>query len=79
MEAVTPNFINTLIQDPAIIFRFGFAVFAVLYFIFTLVVIRQVNLMTQTVVTEGGFLLRLASYIYAVLGLGVLVFFILFL
>ena len=74
-----PNIIQTLINDPAIIFRFGFIIFSLLYFVFTLIVIRQVNLMTRTVVTEGGPALRVLSFIYALLALIVVVIFVILL
>jgi hypothetical protein len=60
------------------IFKFGFIVFAVLYFIFSLIVLRQINLMTRTIVTEGGPILRILGIAYAVLSLGVLIYFIAF-
>lgn len=54
-------------------FEFGFIAFAVVYFIFTLIVLRQVNLMTSTVKTEGGGILKGLAILYCGLALGVVV------
>lgn len=48
-------------------------ILAVLHFVFTLFVVRQVQLMTDTVMTEVSPLLRAMSIIYAGLGLGIVV------
>lgn len=77
MEAIpqasaNPIFIN-LISG---VFEIGFLIFGILYFIFTLIVLRQVNLMTATVRTEGGGLLKAVAILYAGLALGVIVLFI---
>lgn len=66
--------INTLMY----LFDFGFGVFALLYFIFSLIVIRQVFSMTQTVATEAGFALRFLSFLHAGVALLVMVLFIAF-
>lgn len=55
------------------LFDFGFGVFALLYFIFSLIVIRQVFSMTQTVATEAGFVLRFLAFLHAGLALLVMV------
>lgn len=57
-------------------FEIGFLAFGVVYFIFTLIVLRQVNLMTATVKTEGGGILKGLAILYAGLALGVIVLFI---
>lgn len=57
-------------------FDIGFLAFGVVYFIFTLIVLRQVNLMTSTVKTEGGGALKAIAILYAGLALGVIVLFI---
>lgn len=67
---------GTLTGGLVLFFKIGFIVLAILYFIFSLIVIRQVALMSQTVITEGGFVLRAISIIHAGLALGVVVFFI---
>lgn len=61
--------------DLIFIFKLLFLIAAVLYFIFTLIVIRQVVLMTQTVFTSTGGILRVISIILALIALGVVVLF----
>lgn len=51
-------------------------VLAVLYFIFSLITLRQVNLMTETLITETAGLLRAFAIIHAGLALGVIILFI---
>ena len=81
MEAL-PSATTTAGSSPLIInvisgaFEIGFLLFGIIYFIFTLIVLRQVNLMTQTVRTEGGGLLKAIAILYAGLALGVIVLFI---
>ena len=81
MEAVTfaspiasanPIFLNIISGA----FEIGFLAFGVIYFIFTLIVLRQVNLMTSTIKTEGGGFLKALAILYAGLALGVIVLFI---
>ncbi len=72
------SLLNQLFSNFAPIFKLGFIAFAVLHFIFTLIVMRQVNLMTTTIITEGGPILRVLSITYSVLALIVLVYFIAF-
>ena len=57
-------------------FEFGFLAFAVVYFIFTLIVLRQVNLMTATIKTEGGGIIKALAILFAGFSLGVIVLFI---
>lgn len=68
-----------LISGTIGLFKIGFVAFAVLYFIFSLIVIRQVALMTETVMTEGAPILRILSILHAGLALGIIVLFIGFL
>ncbi len=70
--AVNPIF-QTLVSKA---FEIGFIAFGVVYFIFTLIVLRQVNLMTSTIKTEGGRLLKALAILYAGLALGVIVLFV---
>lgn len=58
------------------VFEIGFLVFGVVYFLFTLILLRQVSLMTSTVKTEGGGILKALAILYAGLALGVIVLFI---
>jgi hypothetical protein len=78
MIPTTVPLLTMLFNNFAPIFKFGFIIFAVLHFIFTLIVLRQINLMTQTIMTEGGPILRVLGIIYTVFALLVLVYFIVF-
>lgn len=60
----------------ATIFDFGYAVFAFVYFIFSLMVIRQVYSMTDTVVTEARGLIRFIAFVHSGLALFILAVFI---
>lgn len=51
-------------------------VISVLYFIFTLIVIRQVRLMTETVITDVAPSLRALSIFYGLISLGVVILFV---
>lgn len=64
-----PLFVNIVSKA----FDFGFLAFAVVYFIFTLIVLRQVNLMTATIKTEGGGILKALAILYCGFSLGVIV------
>ena len=68
---------NLFITNTTFIFKIGFVVFASLYFIFSLIVIRQVSLMTQTVRTQAAPILKLISILFALFALGMVVFFLL--
>lgn len=74
------NLMTELFNNPFILFAFkiGFTITAILYFIFTLIVIGQVRMMTETVNTEAGSLLRFFSIIHAGIALGLIVLFIAF-
>lgn len=54
------------------IIRIGIIILAGLYFIFSLIVVRQVNLMTETLITEVSPLLRAFAIIHAGLALGII-------
>jgi len=74
MEAVpvastNPLFLNIVSGA----FDIGFLAFGIVYFIFTLIVLRQVNLMTGTIKTEGGGILKAMAILYCGLSLGVIV------
>ncbi|MBI2022453.1 hypothetical protein HYS97_01205 [Candidatus Daviesbacteria bacterium] len=60
----------------SLVFKVGFVAFALLYFIFSLIVIRQVNIMTEAVATEGAPVLKALAIIHTGLALGVLILFI---
>lgn len=81
MIANTPaNGLFGLISTQTLIYLFdlGFGIFALLYFMFSLIVIRQVFSMTQTVATEAGFALRFLAFLHSGLALLVVVLFIAF-
>ena len=72
--------LNQLFTNPFILnaFKLGFVLLAILYFIFSLIVIGQIRLMTETVTTEAGSLLRFFSILHAGIALGIIVLFIAF-
>lgn len=69
---------QTVIGQSIIFFKIGFALFAAVYFIFSLIIIRQVNLMTTTVKTQSAGILKILSYLFCLLALGILVYFVAF-
>lgn len=74
---VTGVDINSLFsQGIPFVFKIGFILFVALYFIFSLVVIRQVNSMSETIKTEGSVILKTLSIFHALLALGAVVLFI---
>lgn len=70
------TFILTNIFNLEFIFKIGFILFSVVYFIFSLIVIRQIFLMTDTLITEVSPILRAIAILHALLALAVVVFFI---
>lgn len=78
MTPDTTPLLTLLFNNFAPVFKFGFIIFAALHFIFTLIVLRQINLMTRTIITEGGPILRILGIIYAVFALLVLLYFVIF-
>lgn len=73
MQAATgPLFLN----DAWFLIKLGYLIFTILYFIFSLIVVRQVNLMTETVITEAAGLLKVLAILNALLALGLVVYFI---
>lgn len=67
------------ISGITLVFKIGFLIFSVIYFLFSLIVIRQVNLMAETVITEGSIILKVIALLHALLALGVIVLFVLIL
>lgn len=59
--------------------RAGILSLAVAYFFFSLIVVRQVNMMTETVITEAGSVLRALAILHAGVALGAIILFIGFL
>ena len=58
------------------ILKVGIIIMATFYFIFSLIVLRQVNLMTETIITEASGFLRALSIVHAGLALGIIILFI---
>lgn len=54
------------------IFAIGLVVAAGAYFTFSLIVLKQVNQMSATVVTEGGSILKMLAWIHSAAALGVI-------
>ena len=75
---VDSNLLAQLLNNTFILsaFKIGFIITSILYFIFALIVIGQIRLMTETVTTEAGALLRFLSIIHAGIALGLIVLFI---
>lgn len=59
-----------------VIAKAGMTILVALYFVFSLVVIRQINFMTEIFITETAPLLRAFSIIHAGLALGIILLFI---
>ncbi|MDD2822577.1 MAG: hypothetical protein PHQ59_00715 [Candidatus Daviesbacteria bacterium] len=57
----------------------GLVVLSLLYFIFSLIVVRQINLMTDTLITEVAPYLRAFAIIHSGISLGIIILFIGFL
>lgn len=75
-----PGFGINLLNSPQFIqaIKLGFIGISVVYFIFSLVVIRQVNLMSETVITETAGFLKIVAILHALLALLIIVFFVFF-
>lgn len=71
-----PTLLLPISSAVQLVLKIGLVAFAVVYFIFTLIVIRQVNLMTETIMTEGGAILRALAILHAGLALGVIILFV---
>jgi hypothetical protein len=64
-----------VIPGVLMVVKVGFVIFAVLYFVFSLVIIRQVSLMAETVKTELGGVLKILSIAFALFSLAILIYF----
>lgn len=69
------SFNSLIVLNFVFVFKIGILIFSFLYFLFSLIVIRQVSLMTETVRTQAAPLLKLVSILYALFALGVVLFF----
>lgn len=72
----SPDQFLQLLSNFSILFKFGFGAIFVLYFIFALLVVRQVALMTDTLYTETSPILHALAILHAGIALGVLILFI---
>lgn len=72
----TPDTLATFLTNFAFLYKIGFSALFFLYFIFALLVVRQVALMTGTLFTEASPILQALAIIHAGIALGVLVLFI---
>lgn len=72
-----PGFGLSFLNSPqfAHLVKIGFIGISILYFIFSLVVIRQVNLMSETVITEAAGTLKIIAILHALLALIIVIFF----
>lgn len=59
-----------------LLFKFGFILFAIAYFIFSLIIIRQVFSLTNLVRTDTGFLIRALALLHSLVALGIIALFI---
>lgn len=76
LEGPVANTILTPFGGFIILVKFGLLLLAALYFVFSLIVVRQVSLMTETLMTEVAPLIRAFSIIHAGLSLGIIILFI---
>lgn len=70
---------NYFLDSFWLVVKFGLVVLSGMYFIFTLVTLRQVNLMAETLITELSPAIKLVTLLYTLLVLGLLAFFIVYL
>ncbi len=54
------------------VFAISMVILAVFYFFFSLIVLRQVNLMSEVVITEGSAILRALAILHAGIALAVI-------
>lgn len=76
MEVTGVDISSLLSSGIPFVFKIGFIIFAILYFIFSLVVIRQVKIMSEAIFTEGASILKSLAIFHALLALGAVVLFI---
>lgn len=72
----TPAAVVDFLSGFAFLYKIGFGAFFGLYFIFALLVVRQVALMTDTLYTETSPLLHALAILHAGIALGILILFI---
>lgn len=72
----SPDTILSFLANFTFLYKIGFGALFVLYFIFALLVVRQVILMTDTLYTETSPVLHALAILHAGISLGLLVLFI---
>lgn len=75
VDNANAQFVLFSMQSIWLTVKVALIIFASLYFIFSLIVLRQVNLMTETLITEVAPILRALAIVYAGLSLGIIVLF----
>lgn len=71
------NFLSADLQDiTTLLFKILFLIAAFLYFLFSIVVIRQISTMRSTLITEFSPILTTISYLHLAASLAVLFFFV---
>ncbi|KKQ66886.1 MAG: hypothetical protein US86_C0002G0003 [Candidatus Daviesbacteria bacterium GW2011_GWA2_38_24] len=73
MPSDSPFVFTNLLGNFWIVLEIGTILFAGLYFIFSLMVVRQVKLMTQTLINQTAPLLRALSILHSGFSLGLLI------
>lgn len=68
--------INLNTPDLISIFRALLLALAILYFFFSLIVVRQVNLMTESLQTEVSPIFKVFAIVFAVISLAVVIYFV---
>jgi hypothetical protein len=72
-STIVPTIIQYFLSDPWITFKVLFLILFILYFGFSLIVIRQVQLMTDTLQTEVSPVLRSFALLHAIVSLGIVI------
>ena len=76
INATSSSWLLNIISNLSFLYKIAFLILFALYFIFSLIVIRQVQIMTDTLVTEVAPVLRALAIIQAGVALAVLILFI---
>jgi membrane-anchored glycerophosphoryl diester phosphodiesterase (GDPDase) len=80
-QVVDTQLLETLVSSDLVqmLLKVLFVLAGALYVIFSFVVIRQIALMRQTVVTPSATVIKLGGYVHFLLAFAVLIYFLLFL
>lgn len=74
-QIFSPNIIAFLGQFYFVV-KIAFTIIFILYFIFSIIVVRQVQLMTDTLITEVSPLLRALTIVHAGIALAIIILFV---